>query len=64
MDISGSRIVQAGKNGGRVGEIVLTFDVTKKVKNFSYKLIEVTDKYTIPPDIKKILDEASKTAEK
>jgi 5'-nucleotidase / UDP-sugar diphosphatase len=54
--VSGCRIVQAGKNGGHVGEIVLTFDKAKKVKGFAYNLIEVSEKYTIQPEIKAILD--------
>lgn len=54
--ISGCRIVQAGKNGGHVGEIVLTFDKVKKVKGFAYKLLEVSKKYTIRPEIKPIVD--------
>ena len=56
LDISGCRIVQAGRNGGRVGEIILTFDTSKKVKKFSYNLFELTDEYTIPPDIQLIMD--------
>ncbi len=54
--ISGCRIVQAGKNGGHVGEIVLTFDKAKKIKSFAYKLLEVSKKYTIRPEIKTIVD--------
>jgi len=49
------RIVQAGKNGGRVGEIVLVFDEAKRMKKFSYKLFEVNERYTIPEDIKPLL---------
>ena len=55
--VSGCRIVQAGKNGGHVGEIVLTFDKAKKVKGFAYKLLEVSKKYTIRPEIKIMVDE-------
>ena len=55
--ISDCRIVQAGKNGGHVGEIILTFDSSKKIQEFSYRLIEVSDNYTIPSDIKSLLGE-------
>jgi len=44
-------IGQTGKNGGRVGEIVLRRGQDGKVIVSSYRLIEVTGKYTIPPDI-------------
>ncbi len=59
VTISDCRIVQAGKKGGRVGEIKLTFDTSKKVKKFSYNLQEVSKKYKIPPDIQLLLDESS-----
>ncbi|MFC1651006.1 hypothetical protein ACFL2X_05495 [Candidatus Latescibacterota bacterium] len=54
-------IVQAGKGGGRVGEIILSFDEQKNVDNFSYNLLEVTKKYTILPEIQLLLDESMKT---
>jgi len=54
--ISGCRIVQAGKNGGHVGEIIVTFDKGKKIKNVTYKLLEVSKRYTILPEIKTIID--------
>ena len=50
--VGGCRIVQAGKNGGRVGEIIVNFDAEKKVGDFSYKLLEVNERYVIPPDIR------------
>ena len=56
LDIYGCRIVQAGRNGGRVGEIILTFDESKKVKNFSYNLLEVSEEYKIPEDIRLLMD--------
>ncbi len=56
VNVSGCHIVQAGRNGGRVGEIILTFDKSKKVKNFSYNLLEVDDKYKIPEDIRLLMD--------
>jgi len=53
IDVSGCRIVQAGKGGGQVGEIILTFDVQKKrLLDFTYKLIEINESYPIPEDIK------------
>ena len=56
LSVSGCRIVQAGKGGGRVGEIVLTFDVQKKqLLGFTYKLIELDESYPIPEDIKPII---------
>ena len=61
LKISNTHIVQAGKNGGHVGEILLTFDTSRTLKDFSYKLIEVSKKYHIPPDIQIALDEAVKT---
>ena len=59
MDVSGCRIVQAGKGGGRVGEIVLTFDRSGKLKNFTYKLIELDETYTIPDDILPLVKQPS-----
>jgi 5'-nucleotidase / UDP-sugar diphosphatase len=56
-----SRIVQAGKGGGQIGEIILSFDKSKNAGSFSYNLLEVTNKYTILPDIKTLLDDAMKT---
>ena len=61
LTIQNCRIVQAGKNGGRVGEIILTFDITKKMNTFSYHLLEVSNKYKIPPDVQLLIDELSKT---
>jgi len=61
MTVQNCRIVQAGKNGGRVGEIILTFDTSKKMNTFSYHLLEVSKKYKIPSDIQMLLDELSKT---
>ena len=49
--IGDCRIVQAGKGGGRVGEIVLKFGAGSKPESFSYKLFEVGGRYTIPDDI-------------
>ena len=51
INISNTHIVQAGKNGGMVGEVILTFDKSKKIKEFSYNLFEVTKEYKIPQDI-------------
>jgi len=61
LTIMDCRIVQAGKNGGRVGEIILTFDTSKKMNTFSYHLLEVTKKYKILPDVQLLIDEFSKT---
>ncbi|MBN1291820.1 MAG: hypothetical protein JXB48_08265 [Candidatus Latescibacteria bacterium] len=55
IEVSGCRIVQAGKGGGRVGEITLTFDAEKVLRNFTYRLIELDESYLIPDDIKPIL---------
>lgn len=49
--IGDCRIVQAGKGGGRVGEIVLRFGAENKPDSFSYKLLEVGGRYSIPDDI-------------
>lgn len=54
------RIVQAGKGGGHVGEIVLTFNTSGKPAGFTYRLLEVNDTYRIPRDIQGILDAAGK----
>ena len=64
IQISNCRIVQAGRNGGRVGEIVLTFEPSKKLKNFSYNLIDVLNQYTIPSDIKPLVEKTSKVGRK
>jgi len=56
ITVSGCRIVQAGKNGGRVGEVVVRFDALKRIRRFSYKLFEITDRYPIPADIKPLLE--------
>ncbi len=56
IHISDCRIVQAGKNGGRVGEILVRFDQEKEVTDFAYKLFKVTDRYKISPDIQKIIE--------
>ncbi|MFC1490614.1 hypothetical protein ACFL6K_05335 [Candidatus Latescibacterota bacterium] len=56
-----TNIVQAGKGGGQIGEIILTFDELTNVESFSYNLLEVTDKYTILPEIQTLLDETMKT---
>jgi 2',3'-cyclic-nucleotide 2'-phosphodiesterase (5'-nucleotidase family) len=55
-NVSGCRIVQAGKGGGRVGEAVIIFDSARRVKKFSYRLIEVGDAYRVPQDVLAILD--------
>ena len=56
QSVSGCKIVQAGKGGGRVGEIILTFDVQKKqLLDFTYKLIELDESYPIPEDIKPLI---------
>jgi len=52
------RIVQAGKGGGRVGEVILEFDGSNTLKNFSYRLIEVNDRYSTTPDVRAIVDAA------
>ena len=52
----GCRIVQAGKNGGRVGEVTLLFDTKKTMKKFSYRLIEVDKSYKIPGEVMPMLD--------
>lgn len=54
------RIVQAGKGGGHVGEIVLTFNISGKPGDFTYRMIEVTKKYSVPRDILDILEKAGK----
>lgn len=54
------RIVQAGKNGGRVGEIIVRFDGKKKVGDFSYKLLEVSERYKIPEDIRNTFEKELK----
>ena len=60
LEISGCRIVQAGKGGGRLGEIVLHFGQKgEKLKNFEYKLIELGESYKIPEDIKPLIKAAS-----
>ena len=51
-------IVQEGKGGGRVGEIVVTFDGKRNTKDFAYKLIELDESYKIPDDIKPILEKS------
>ncbi|MFC1552446.1 hypothetical protein ACFL6P_07770, partial [Candidatus Latescibacterota bacterium] len=56
-----SRIVQAGKDGGRIGEIILSLDKSKTVESFTYNLLEVTDKYAILPEIQTLLDETMNT---
>ena len=60
IHVSDCHIVQAGKNGGRVGEILVRFDPEKKVTDFEYKLFEVTDRYKISPDIQKIIELSAK----
>lgn len=52
----GCMIVQAGKGGGHVGEMLVRFD-SGKVSDISYKLIEVSNRYTIPADIVTLLTE-------
>jgi 2',3'-cyclic-nucleotide 2'-phosphodiesterase (5'-nucleotidase family) len=49
-------IGQTGKNGGRVGEVVLRRGQNGTVVVSSYRLIEVTKKYTIPPEIQVLLN--------
>ncbi|MFC1528588.1 LysM peptidoglycan-binding domain-containing protein [Candidatus Latescibacterota bacterium] len=56
IQIGDCRIVQAGKNAGRVGEIILAFDPSRTLEKFSYNLIEVSDQYTIPEDIKPLIE--------
>ena len=63
VTVSDCRIVQAGKNGGRVGEIVLTFDTSKTVTSFTYHLLDITKKYSIPEDIQLLLDKLIKTSD-
>ena len=58
-----TRIVQAGKGGGHVGEIVLRFSESNIMESFTYKLFEVSDRYTILPEIQTLLDDAVKTQE-
>ncbi|MFC1485922.1 hypothetical protein ACFL55_02725 [Candidatus Latescibacterota bacterium] len=55
LTIGGTAIVQAGKNGGRVGEVVLTRDPGGTISIKSYRLIEVTDQYPVRPEIKELL---------
>jgi len=57
INISGCRIVQAGKGGGRVGEVVVQFGEAKNVTDVDYKLFEVNDRYKVLPEIEKILGE-------
>lgn len=56
VNVSGCRIVQAGKGGGRVGEVVIVFNGARGVKKFSYRLIEVGGAYKVPKDVQVILD--------
>lgn len=56
--VGNTRIVQAGKNAGRIGEVALIFDENNILDKFSYRLIEVTKKYTIEPDIRRLVEEA------
>ncbi len=58
IGISGCHIVQAGKGGGRVGEIIVTFDGKGDTKDFAYKLIELDESYKIPDDTKPILEKS------
>ncbi len=51
-----TRIVQAGKNAGRIGEITLIFDRTNILDKFSYRLIELTKEYTMEPDIRRLVE--------
>lgn len=53
----GCHIVQAGRNGGHIGEILVRFDDTKKPVDFTYKLLEVSGRYKIPDDIVTMLTE-------
>ncbi len=53
-----TRIVQTGKGGGRVGEIVLGFGESNTNESFKYKLFEISDRYTILPEIQTLLDDA------
>jgi 5'-nucleotidase len=55
VEINKTKIVQAGKNAGRIGEIKITFSDIMPV-GFSYKLIEITAEYNIPEDIKPLID--------
>ena len=55
LEVSGTRIVQAGRNGGNVGEIILTF-AENKLKDFSCKLIPITDDFKVPKDMQTIID--------
>jgi len=54
--VGNCRIVQAGKNGGHVGEIVATFDPSGEIRDFSYRLIEIDDTYTIPEDVAPLIE--------
>ncbi|MCE5252017.1 hypothetical protein LLG96_17575 [bacterium] len=55
ITVSGCRIVQAGKGGGRIGEVVIRFDKSGKVMEFNYRLIELDETYTIPDDMRPVV---------
>jgi 5'-nucleotidase / UDP-sugar diphosphatase len=56
LTVSGVRIVQAGMGGGRVGEVTVTFDGARREKEFSYRLIDIDDRYPVPGDVRAIVD--------
>lgn len=55
VEINKTKIVQAGKNAGRIGEIKINFK-NGKPSGFSYRLIEITSDYSIPEDIKPLIE--------
>jgi len=57
--VNGTVIVQAGKNGSRVGEIILTREPDGTPGIESYRLIEVKGEYPVGPDIRELLEAAS-----
>ncbi len=58
IEVSGTKVVQAGKGGGHVGELVIHCDDQRNVKNIQYKLFEVNDRYEVLPEIGKLLKDA------
>ncbi|MFC1607852.1 hypothetical protein ACFL47_07765 [Candidatus Latescibacterota bacterium] len=51
------RIVQAGKGGGRVGEVIVNIDNYRNIKEFEYKLIKIDETFEVPEDIKPIIEQ-------
>lgn len=50
--VNGAMIVQAGKGGGRVGEVVMTFGDDHRLEGMTYRLYEIDiERYPIPGDI-------------